>query len=136
VLSNQVPKHRLVAVGSLAVPWGITLGAKLELETARPFTAFDGDSTEPANGLNYNYLKISQFPKKDFAYRTLDLQATKTFAFGDGPSAQIRVDVLNVTNYKNYSDYIDGYPGLPFFDKVGNIWGVPRTIKLGLNLKW
>jgi outer membrane receptor protein involved in Fe transport len=136
VLSNQVPKHRLVAVGSLDVPWGITLGAKLELETARPFTAFDGDSTEPPNGLNYNYLKISQFPTKNLPFRTLDLQATKSFAFGDGPVLQLRFDVLNVTNYKNYAQYTDGYPGKPFFFEEGNIWGVPRTIKMGLNLKW
>jgi len=36
VLSNQVPKHRLVAVGSVDVPWGITLGAKVVLETPKP----------------------------------------------------------------------------------------------------
>ena len=69
-------------------------------------------------------------------FRTLDLQATKAFTFNNGPILAIRLDVLNVTNYKNYAQYTDGYPGKPFFFTDGNIWGVPRTIKMGLNLKW
>lgn len=136
VTSNQVPEHRLVAVGSMEVPWGITLGAKAEIETPLAFTAFDGDNADPPNGLNYNYLKISQFPDKTLGYRSLDLQATKSFEFPNGSALQLRADVLNVTNHKNYADYFDGYPGLPYYYKDGNIAGVPRTFKVGLNFIW
>ncbi len=137
VLSNQVPKHRLVAVGSVDVPWGVILGAKLEIETPKPFTAFDQDNfDEPANGFNYNYAKISQFADRTLGYFTIDLQASKSFqVFGDS-SVQVRLDVLNVTNRKNYSQLFDGYPGLPYYFRDGDIWGVPRTLKLGLNVKF
>ncbi len=42
VLSSRVPKHRLVALGSYDAPWGITLGAKMVVETPKPLTNFDG----------------------------------------------------------------------------------------------
>jgi hypothetical protein len=84
----------------------------------------------------YNYLKISQFPDYTLSYRSLDLQATKTFEFPNDSMLQLRFDVLNVTNYENYAEYFDGYPGLPYFNKDGNITGVPRTFKVGMNFKW
>ena len=136
VFSNQVPKHRLVAVGSIDGPWGFRLGAKLELETPKAFTAFDRDNFDPPNGLNYNFLKISQYSERTLGYRALDLQLTKTFEFATGPSVQLRLDVLNVANWKNYSFYIDGYPDRPYYYEDGDIWGVPRTVKLGFNVKW
>jgi outer membrane receptor protein involved in Fe transport len=136
VTSSRVPKHRLVAVGSYDAPWGINLGAKVVLETPKPFTGFDRDNTEPPNGLNNQWLKISQFPEDTLGYFTLDLQVTKSFEFGNGSVFQIRADVLNVTNHRNYADLIDGYPGLPFYNTDGNIAGVPRTLKLGANFRF
>ena len=102
-----------------------------------PSRAFDQDNfDEPADGFNYNYVKISQFPDRNIGYRTLDLQATKTFEFFDGAAVQVRIDVLNVTNRKNYADLRDGYPGLPYYFTDGNLWGVPRTLKLGMNVRF
>ena len=34
--SGEVPEHRLVAIGNIDVPWGITLGAKVVVETPKP----------------------------------------------------------------------------------------------------
>lgn len=133
VLSSRVPKHRLAATGSFDAPWGIALGAKLVVETPKAFTAFDGNNTEPANGLNYNYLKVSQYPTDDIGYFSLDLQVTKTFAFKNGSAVQLRMDWLNVTDRENYAIYFDGYPGKPFYFEDGDIAGVPRTLKLGFN---
>jgi len=136
VTSSRVPKHRLVAVGSYDAPWGINLGAKVVLETPKPLTAFDGIGTEPPNGLNYNFLKISQFPDNTLGYFTLDLQLTKSFDFGNRFAFQIRADVLNVTNHENFAVLFDGFPGLPFYFRDGDIAGVPRTLKLGVNLRF
>jgi len=36
VLSSQVPNNRLVAIGSVDLPWQMTLGAKLVIETPKP----------------------------------------------------------------------------------------------------
>ena len=48
--------------------------------------------------------------------------------------------MLNVTNRENYA-FIDqtdfsADPALPFYRKDGDLAGVPRTIKLSLNLQF
>lgn len=133
-LSSRVPKHRLVALGSFDAPWGISLGAKAVVETPKPLTAFDGDGTEPANGLNYNYLKISQYPDTTIGYFSLDLQLTKSFEFYKGSAFQVRIDLLNATNHRNLATLFDGYPGKPYYFQDGDLQGVPRTLKLSVNL--
>ena len=135
VRSNQVPKHRLVAVGSIDAPWGITVGAKFVLETPRAFTAFDGNNLAPANGFNSQYLKVSQFPTNKLGYKTLDLQLSKDFTLPGSFSMLLRLDVLNVFNTRNYAQYTDGYPDRPYYFVDGNISGVPRTLKLTMNMK-
>jgi outer membrane receptor protein involved in Fe transport len=136
VTSSQVPKHRLVAAGSLDIPWGLILGAKLVLETPKPFTGFDQFVDVQENGLNYNYARISQFPKEKIGYKTLDLQLTKSIALPRNLSTELRVDVLNATNAKNYSQLFDGFPDRPYYFTDGDIAGVPRTLKVTLNFKF
>ena len=52
VLSNQLPKHRLVATGSFDAPWGFNVGAKLVLENA-----------ETADGLRRRRHRACQRPE-------------------------------------------------------------------------
>ncbi|HEV8329892.1 MAG TPA: TonB-dependent receptor [Steroidobacteraceae bacterium] len=134
VLSARVPKHRLVALGSYDAPWGINLGAKMVVETPKPLTAFDGIGTDPPNGLNYNFLKVSQHPEDTIGYFSLDLQVTKTFEFFGDSAVQIRVDLLNATNRKNFATLFDGFPGKPFYFQGGDLQGVPRTVRLSFNV--
>jgi outer membrane receptor protein involved in Fe transport len=141
VLSDQVAKNRLVAIGTMDLPWGMLGGAKFVIESPRANTGFNGigtspGRTDPANGLNYNYFKLSQFPKDDVGYMALDLQLTKSFELGNGSAIQVRLDALNVTNHKNYVDFTNTFPGPPSYFKQGNISGVPRTFKLSLNFNW
>jgi outer membrane receptor protein involved in Fe transport len=142
VKSSQVPKHRLVAFGSYDVPWGITLGAKMVVETPKPLTCICTNDPDlpPPDGLNYNPLKSSRYPQDTIGYFTLDLQATKTFAFPNGSAIQLRLDVLNVTDRENYADIFqtdfDFDPDPPFYFKDGNLAGVPRTFKVSLNFNW
>ena len=123
-----------MALGSYDAPWGINLGAKMVVETPKPLTAFDGIGTDPPNGLNYNFLKVSQHPDDTIGFFTLDLQVTKTFEFFSDSAVQIRVDVLNATNRKNYATLFDGFPGKPFYFKDGDLQGVPRTVRLSFNV--
>jgi hypothetical protein len=134
VLASRIPTHRLVALGSYDAPWGINLGAKMVVETPKPLTAFDGIGTDPPNGLNYNFLKVSQHPDDTIGFFTLDLQVTKTFEFFSDSSVQIRVDLLNATNRKNYATLFDGFPGKPFYFTDGDLQGVPRTVRLSFNV--
>ena len=141
VLSSQVPKNRLVAIGTVDLPWQMNLGAKFVIESPKPLTNFNGigtspGRTDPANGLNYNYFKISQYPASSIGYLALDLQLTKSFEFGNGSAVQVRLDALNVTNHKNYDQFTSNFPGLPTYFKQGDISGVPRTYRLSLNFNW
>jgi hypothetical protein len=141
VLSSQVPKNRLVAIGTADIPWGMTVGAKFVIESPLPNTGFNGigtspGKTAPANGLNYNYFKNSLYPTSSIGYLALDLQLTKTFEFGNGSAIQVRLDALNVTNHDNYVQFINTFPGPPEYFKQGDISGVPRTFKLSLSFNW
>jgi outer membrane receptor protein involved in Fe transport len=136
VLSSQLPKHRLVAAGSVDAPWGLVVGAKLVLETPKPYTNFDQFVDVQENGLNYNYQRISQFPKETLGYKSLDLQLSKSVDLPGDLSAQLRLDLLNATNAKNYAQLNDGYPGKPYYVTDGDIAGVTRTLKLTLNIKF
>jgi len=141
VLSNAVAKNRLVAIGTMDLPWGMLGGAKLVVETPKANTGFNGIGTapgqnDPANGLNYNYFKNSLFPNKDIGYLSLDLQLTKSFELPNGSAIQVRVDALNVTNRKNFVQFINTFPGPPDYWKQGDIAGVPRTLKFSVNFNW
>jgi len=141
-ISGEVPKHRLVALGNLDVPWGITLGAKVVVETPKPLTCvctFD-PNTPPPNGLNYDFFKEGRYPDDTIGFFTLDLQASKTFEFGEAFSMQLRFDVLNATNRKNlafiFQDDFGANAPPPFYFQDGDLQGVPRTFKAGVNLKF
>ena len=118
------------------MPWGLTLGAKLVLETPKPYTGFDQFTDVQENGLNYNYLKVSKYPSDNFGYRTLDLQLTKDIALPRNITTQLRLDVLNVSNAKNYAVIYDGWPKLPYYFTDGDLAGVPRTLKFTINAKF
>ncbi len=141
VLSDQVPKNRLVAVGTMDLPWNMQGGAKFVIESPKPYTGFNGigtapGRTDPANGLNYNYYKNSVYPTSMIGYLALDLQLTKSFEFSNGSEIQVRLDALNVTNHDNYAQFINTFPGPPEYFKQGDISGVPRMYKLSLNFNW
>ena len=141
VFSDRVPRNRLVAIGTMDLPWKMLGGAKVVLESPRGNTGFNGigtapGRTDPANGLNYNYFKITQFPDDTIGYFTLDLQLTKSFEFSNGSAIQVRLDALNVTNEKNFVQFVNTFPGPPEYNRVGDIAGVPRTLKLSLNFNW
>ena len=77
--STNAPKHRLVASGSLALPWDMVLGGKLTLSTPLP----GWDSTclpSPTLGpLGQPCDDITFVPNTKIAYSSLDLQLTKDF---------------------------------------------------------
>jgi hypothetical protein len=132
-----VAKHRLVAVGNIDGPWGLTFGGKMVLETPRPFTGYTYDNPPPQNGYVEQYRYLNQRVDNKIGYETFDFQATKNFKIAGASSAEIRVDLLNAFNRHNYSQYIyDNAPQPPVYNTNGNINGVPRTLKLGVNVKF
>jgi len=140
ILSNAVAKHRVVATGSFAAPWGFMLAGKLTWSTPIPHAV---NSCLAAPALFPNGAPCTAFayePNED-GYQALDLQVTKDFELGDLGSMYLRIDALNVTNEHNLVDFIDatGPNGLVIggrFNPDGNITGVPRTIRMSFGVKF
>ncbi len=80
--------------------------------------------------------------ERSTGYQALDLQITKNFELGDLGSMYLRIDALNVTNEHNLVDFIDDQwterPGHRRHDTIpiGNITGVPRTIRMRFGVKF
>lgn len=141
VLSNAVAKHRFVATGSYAAPWGLTLAGKLTLSTPIPHDTLSCyiapqsfDNGAPCTRFSY------AGPRND-GYTSLDLQITKDFNVGDLGSFYLRFDILNVTNEHNLVDYVDerGPNGLVTggtLNPTGNITGYPRTVRGSFGVKF
>ena len=164
IASNAVPKHRLVATGSIDGPWDITYSGKLTLETPTPYNDIacylasgsyfpTGSSCTPIAGTpgggvppGASHPATAQsflFGGKIFGYRSLDFQATKNFDLTHGMSLYLRLDLINAFNYKNYSTYLVNWGGngslnrFPVaYDSTGNITGYPRFLKFSMGFRW
>ncbi|MGH8263688.1 MAG: carboxypeptidase regulatory-like domain-containing protein [Steroidobacteraceae bacterium] len=137
VHSPDVPKHRLVAVGSIDGPWGLSFGGKLVLETPKPFVGSDGTTTGPSDGFNYTYYQTAWYPKDRIGYKDVDLQITKSQKLPNDSEFLLRVDLLNAANWHNFAFLTDStWPNAPIYVTDGNITGVPRTLKISLSYKW
>jgi outer membrane receptor protein involved in Fe transport len=140
ILSNAVSKHRVVATGSFAAPWGIMLAGKLTWATPIPH-AVNSCLAAPDNFPNGAPCTAFAYEPNDNGYQALDLQITKDFQIGDLGSMYLRIDALNVTNEHNLVDFIDanGPNGLVIggrYNPDGNITGVPRTIRMSFGVKF
>ena len=143
-LSSAVAKHRLVATGSIDGPWGLSFAGKLTLASPIPFTTILGcGQLGSPNGTSCNAAGTNAYPAADtfkqrIGYKTLDLQATKSFDLPKGVNAYVRLDLLNAFDSSNFSSP-DGswpYPNAPVYNKTGPIVGVPKTLKLTAGMKW
>jgi outer membrane receptor protein involved in Fe transport len=141
ILSNAAAKHRVVATGSFAAPWGIMLAGKLTWSTPIPrnvISCYSGTATFPS-GAACNTFGLDV--DGTTGYQALDLQITKNFEVSDLGSMYLRIDALNVTNEHNLVDYIDtgGPDGIIVstrYAPFGNITGVPRTIRMSFGVKF
>ncbi|MBD8872684.1 TonB-dependent receptor [Rhodanobacter sp. DHB23] len=155
--SSVAPKHRLVVSGTYKGPWDIMLGAKLILSTPIPSNTICGVAdygtdecgAQMVDGQWANAWPVTGVPSGGghflfggpiFGYREVDLQATKNVDLGHGFTLQVRADALNVFNFHNYADVVGAYGSngqyAPYYNTVGNIYGVPRTFKLTADVKF
>jgi hypothetical protein len=150
--SSAAPKHRLVVTGNMDAPDGFTLSAKLTLETPTPVSAISCCFLYPnsvgALGETSAAWPVVGTPRGGgrflvggpiFGYRDVDVQASKDFELGHNLVMQFRFYVLNAFGFKNFSDTNDYYDGAvykPRYNRIGNIYGVPRTFKLSADLRF
>jgi len=146
IASNAVPKHRLVLTGSVGIPWDVIIAGKFTVETPIPVNDFTCLDTVPPNPPPHFPTGSSCQPwaatPPGLGYRSFDIEVTKNFNVRDVSSFAVRVDVLNLFNVKNYNDYIQGGDNgvvshtSTAYNPVGNIVGVPRTIRMTLSAKF
>ncbi len=161
ILSNAAPKHRIVATGSLAGPWGLVFGAKLTLATPTPWNGIScygpnsafvrqggGQSVTFANGGHCVAEGITPSSGgrfivggKIWGYRDVDFQVTKNFQLGHGTTLYARLDLLNAFNFRNFNGYrvvTTGGPGTTVvtYNTIGNITYVPRTLKFEMGVRF
>ncbi len=139
IASNAVPKHRLVMSGSVGIPWDVIIAAKFTVETPTPdddFTCLD--TTPPYFPTGSNCQPFAVTPP-GLGYRSFDMEVTKNFDVRNVSTLSVRVDVLNLFNVKNYNDYtLGGDNGVVnhtsvAYNPIGNIVGVPRTLRMTLS---
>lgn len=137
--STNAPKHRLVASGSLALPWDMVLGGKLTLST--PLPGWDYSCGQTLGPLGQPCDDVTKTPDVKLGYSSLDLQLTKDFAVVSGVKAWVRVDVLNAFNHANLvnqlTDYAaDGTVAGHHYNPTGNIANSMRTLRVSVGGKF
>jgi outer membrane receptor protein involved in Fe transport len=143
IASNAVAKHRLVTTGSIGIPWDVTIAGKLTLATPIPYDNFTCTVTHPPTFFpSGSGCQAFAATPPGLGYRSFDLEVTKSFNVRDVSAVSLRVDVLNMFNVKNYNDYIlGGNNGVvsatsAAYNPIGNIVGVPRTLRMTLSAKF
>ncbi|WP_445144810.1 TonB-dependent receptor [Dyella sp. Tek66A03] len=146
-IGSAVSRHRLVSTGTLDGPWGLLFAAKLTLATPIASVNLACYGADTPNGC----VPMTFVPPgshfliggKVFGYRDIDFQMTKNFRIYDGLNAYLRFDLLNAFNWNNYSDYATNFGSSGVlnsrpvtYNPIGNILGVPRTVKLTVGLRF
>lgn len=140
IVSNAAAKHRFVATGSYAGPWGLTFAGKFTWSTPIPrnvIGCLSGTQTFPSGAA----CTAIGYDIGGTGYKSLDLQVTKNFALRDFASFYLRLDGINLTNAHNLVDYIDnnGTNGVVDGGRLnpnGNITGLPRTLRASFGIKF
>ena len=144
IKSNGAPRHRLVVTGSYAGFWDITFGGKLTLAT--PTAVNDWYGVPQASGYDLP-TPAGAFPAgngkflvggKIFGYRSVDLQATKTFKMPGDTELYARIDIINVFNFDNFSNYNYYKNGklTASYNETGDIVGTPRQVKAEVGFRF
>jgi outer membrane receptor protein involved in Fe transport len=141
ITSNAAAKHRLVATGTVALPWDFVMAAKLTFATPIPQNFITCYNTAGPAFPTGGQCTAVAFTADGMGIRTLDLQLTKNFTIRDLSKVYLRIDVLNVTNTHSLVDYntTAGSNGLingGSYNPDGNITGTPRQVRMTFGAKF
>jgi hypothetical protein len=75
---------------------------------------------------------------KIFGYRSVDLQATKTFKMPGDTELYARIDIINVFNFDNFStyNYVKNGKLTASYNETGDIVGTPRQVKAEVGFRF
>ncbi|MNS95396.1 hypothetical protein D3C72_1296540 [compost metagenome] len=134
-----------MVTGSYAGFWGITFGGKITLAT--PTAVNDWYPVPQASGYNLPTPQAAVpnangkflLGGKIFGYRSVDLQATKTFKMPGDTELYARIDIINVFNFDNFStyNYVKTNGKLQAsYNETGEIIGTPRQVKAEVGFRF
>jgi hypothetical protein len=134
---NGVPKWTSVTSGIWRAPFGIILSGTLNLSSGPAFgNVIFGPA--PQGACCYGNFGGALFPKKDIAYKKLDIRVAKTFMTPWGHEATIDFAAFNVFNWLNrtYSTWGAGSGDPPPLTENGQVANDQRQFQVGLKYKF
>ncbi|MBX9706669.1 MAG: TonB-dependent receptor [Caulobacteraceae bacterium] len=125
-----VERHRIVASGTVRLPYDFRLSSIVTLGSGRPFTGFPGITGAPIEWNAYFPEKRAFLPGLNFAYRQVDLRLARPFELWNGTRMELTLDAINVFNFRNYSGYnqtinLDG--NNPALRRPNPLFGTPTA---------
>jgi len=102
-----VERHRIVASGTLRLPWDVKASSVITLGSGRPFTMFNYDGGKP-NWFAAYPERRAFLPGLEFATRQIDLRLAKTFNI-NGQRIEAIVDGINIFDFHNYNGFNQTY---------------------------
>ena len=146
---NGVEKWRSVTSANWRAPLGITLSGILTLSSGPAFGNIifanngvvptpQGPVPLPQGACCYASMGGVFFPKKNIAYKRLDVRVAKTFTMPWGHKATIDFQAFNVFNTLNrtYSSWGAGGGNPPSYVENGQVANDQRQFQVGLNYKF
>jgi hypothetical protein len=123
--------HVFTALASYNLGGGVEVGSRFRFSTGYPRTSVIGatydariDGYQPLYGM-HNDTRIPSFYQ-------LDARVAKTFKLGTSSSAEVYLDVQNITNQKNPEEIVYNYN----YSKKSYITGLPVLPVIGGKLIW
>ena len=137
-----VERHRIVASGTLRLPWDVKASSVITLGSGRPFTMFNYDGGKPNWYAAYPERRPF-LPGLEFATRQIDLRLAKTFNI-KGQRIEAIVDGINIFDFHNYNGFNQTYrtsnsataPLNPTFGLPTSQALPTRTIQFTLRYSW
>jgi hypothetical protein len=136
---NGVPKWTSVTSGIWRAPLGFILSGTLNLSSGPAFGHISfGDPNTPVGACCSGNFGGALFPKKDIAYKRLDIRVAKTFKTPWGHEATIDFAAFNVFNWLNrtYSTWGAGSGNPPPLTENGQVANDQRQFQVGLKYKF
>jgi outer membrane receptor protein involved in Fe transport len=96
--------HRIVANGTVGVPWAVRLSTLIQYSSGDKFNIHDWSMTVNGQGFCFNcYTRRSG---ESPAWTTVDLRADKDFNFGRG-RVGLSLEAFNIFNEERYEGFVD-----------------------------
>lgn len=130
---NGDEKWRFVGTGIVRGPWRTVLSATLTMSSGPAFGNVVFPANPPEQACCYGNMGGAFFPKKDIAYKNLDLRIAKSFKMPWGHELTASFAGFNVFDWVNrsYSAWGSGSGANPTFKENGTV-GNARSFQAGL----